>query len=318
MYPMSDSNVRNLKNLEIQFGPLKLKSPVIAASGTFGYGIEFDGLVDFTAFGAIITKAVSLEPRLGNPYPRIAETPSGMLNTIGLENPGVETFIREKLPAASKLGVPIIANLVGDRVDDYAKLAEILESESSLAGMEINASCPNVECGYETFATKPEAIFELVSEVRKRTSKPIITKLSPNVTDIVPIAKAAVDAGSDGLTLINTVLGMSIDIETRKSRVARDHAGLSGRAIRPIAVRIVHQVASKIEIPIIGTGGIYEPEDAIEFFIAGATAVSLGTVNFIDPSRAERITHGITAYLEKHNLDLNELIGSYRGGSESC
>ncbi|HEX9746541.1 MAG TPA: dihydroorotate dehydrogenase, partial [bacterium] len=191
-------------NLETSIGPLKLNSPLVAASGTFGYGIEFEGLVDFNAFGAIITKAVSLEPRPGNPYPRIIETPSGMLNTIGLENPGIDVFLNEKLPKAAELGVPIIANLVGDRVEDYRQLAEILDKENRLSGMEINASCPNVECGYETFATTPEAISELTAAVRNETAKPVIAKLSPNVTDIVPIAKAAMDAGADALTLINT------------------------------------------------------------------------------------------------------------------
>jgi dihydroorotate dehydrogenase (NAD+) catalytic subunit len=298
-------------NLETSIGPLKLNSPLVAASGTFGYGIEFEGLVDFNAFGAIITKAVSLEPRPGNPYPRIIETPSGMLNTIGLENPGIDVFLNEKLPKAAELGVPIIANLVGDRVEDYRQLAEILDKENRLSGMEINASCPNVECGYETFATTPEAISELTAAVRNETAKPVIAKLSPNVTDIVPIAKAAMDAGADALTLINTFLGMAIDIETRKSRIARDHAGLSGRAIRPLAVRIVHQVYSALKVPIIGTGGIYETSDALEFLIAGASAVSTGTINFMDPSRAVSIRTGISEYLVSHNMDLKDLIGSF-------
>ena len=303
-------------DLSIQFGPLALKTPVIAASGTFGYGTEFRGLVDFEAFGAIILKAVSLEPRPGNAYPRIVETPAGMLNTIGLENPGLDVFIREKLPDSSTLGVPLIANLVGDRVSDYAELAEALDGQESIAAIEINASCPNVECGYETFATTQEAISELVAAVREKTKKPVIAKLSPNVTDILPIAEGAVNGGADGLTLVNTFLGMSIDTETRRSRVARDYAGLSGHAIRPIALRIVHEVASSIDIPIIGTGGIYDTSDALEYLIAGATAVSVGTINFIHPGRAMEIADGLREYLRKHDMKMSELIGSYIGANE--
>jgi len=300
-------------DLSVELGPLKLKTPIIAASGTFGYGIEYEGLADFSAYGAIILKAVSLEPRRGNPPPRIVETPAGMLNCIGLENPGVEAFIKEKLPRAARLGVPLIANLVGERVKDYVRLAEILDGENALVALEINASCPNVEHGYSMFSTTPSAIEELVKEVRKATKKPLIVKLSPNVTDIVPLAKASLEAGGDILDLCNTFLGMSICIETGHSRLSRDYGGLSGRAIRPLALRIVHQAVSATNAPIIGTGGIYETSDAIEFFIAGARAVSLGTVQFIHPDQARKIVDELNAYLKTRGISLNQLIGSYRG-----
>ncbi|MCK4719218.1 dihydroorotate dehydrogenase, partial [bacterium] len=251
-------------NLKTRLGPLELRTPVIAASGTFGYGPEFENVTDIEYFGAVTLKAVSLEPRTGNPYPRMVETPSGMLNCIGLENPGVEVFIKEKIPAARKSGVPLIANLVGDKTRDYQELAAILESENDLAALEINASCPNVDHGSLSFAMDSNILGELVAAVREVTSKPLIAKLSPNVTDILPLAEAAVEFGADILNLSNTFLGMSISIDSRKSRLSRDYAGLSGQAIRPIALRIVHQVASKLDIPVIGTGGIYDTTDALE------------------------------------------------------
>ena len=312
---MDESARINSRSLRTRLGPLELKTPLIAASGTFGYGREFEGLTEFEYFGAITLKAVSLEPRAGNAYPRIVETPSGMLNCIGLENPGIEVFVRDKIPDAAKLGVPLIANLVGDRVEDYAKLAGILDREADLAALEINASCPNVDHGYTAFAADRESLGELVRAVRESTAKPLIAKLSPNVTDILPIAQAALDAGADILNLGNTVLGMAIDIETRKSRLSRDYAGLSGHAIRPIALRIVHQVASALSAPIIGSGGTYETSDALEFFIAGASAVSLGTVNFIHPNRAREICMGLAEYLSAHGISLHDLIGSYEGPS---
>ncbi len=300
-------------DLTVLLGPLKLRTPLIALSGTFGYGTELEGLTKFEFLGAITLKAVSLEPRTGNAYPRIVETPSGMLNCIGLENPGLEVFVDEKLPAAAKLDVPLIANLVGDRIEDYVELAESLDNQDDLAALEINASCPNVEHGFLDFAADRNIMYELVHTVRKATSKPLIAKLSPNVTDIVPIAEAAVDAGADVLNLGNTVLGMAIDIETRRSRLSRAYAGLSGRAIRPIALRIVNQVASALDVPIIGSGGVYETTDALEMIIAGASAIGLGTVNFIDPNRAEDICRGISDYLQEHEMTLEELTGSYQG-----
>jgi dihydroorotate dehydrogenase (NAD+) catalytic subunit len=300
-------------DLTTRLGRLTLSTPLIAASGTFGYGVEFQGLTDFSSFGAVILKAVSLEPRIGNAYPRLVETPSGLLNSIGLENPGVEVFLREKLPEASKLDVPLIANMVGDRIEDYVRLAGILDKEPSLAALEINASCPNVDHGYKTFGADTCTLADLVSAVRSVTSKPLIAKLSPNVTDIVPLAQAAVDSGAEILDLVNTFLGMSICIDTRKSRLSRDYAGLSGRAIRPLALRIVHQAASQMDVPIIGSGGIYETSDAIEFFIAGARAVSLGTVNFIHPNRAADIAAELRLYLCSHGTTLDNLVGSYEG-----
>jgi dihydroorotate dehydrogenase (NAD+) catalytic subunit len=303
----------DFSDLTTRLGRLTLKTPVIAASGTFGYGVEFEGLTDFQSFGALILKAVSLEPRTGNAYPRMVETPSGLLNCIGLENPGVDVFVAEKLPEASKLGVPLIANMVGDRIEDYVRLAEILDREDSLSALEINASCPNVDHGYQTFAADTCALADLVSAVRKATSKPLIAKLSPNVADIVPLAQAAVDSGAEILDLVNTFLGMSICIDTRKSRVSRDYAGLSGRAIRPLALRIVHQAASALKVPIIGSGGIYETSDALEFLIAGAIAVCLGTANFIHPNRAADIVAELRLYLCGKGITLENLTGSYKG-----
>jgi dihydroorotate dehydrogenase (NAD+) catalytic subunit len=310
---MPDYPKKSWPGLEVKLGPLFMKTPLIAASGTFGYGTEFDNLAVLDAFGAITLKAVSLEPRTGNPYPRIVETPSGMLNCIGLENPGVDVFLGEILPESLKLGVPLIANLVGDTASDYSTLAKKLDGEAGLVALEINTSCPNVEHGYKAFATDPVALESLVRSVRKSTKKPLIAKLSPNVTDILPLGKAAIDGGADILNLGNTVLGMSICIDTRKSRLSRDYAGLSGRAIRPIALRIVHQAAAELDCPIIGTGGIYTSTDALEFIIAGAHAVSLGTVNFIHPGRATEICDEIARYLEVREITLDELKGSYGG-----
>ncbi len=315
MTPMALSGKPKASTLRVKLGPLELKTPLISASGTFGYGNEFEGLTELQYFGAVTLKAVSLEPRTGNPYPRIVETHSGMINTIGLENRGVEIFLKEKLPEAAALGVPLIANLVGDRIEDYIELASILDKEKSLAALEINSSCPNVQRGYLAFAADCSVMESLVRAVRKATTKPIIAKLSPNVTDILPLAEASINAGADILNLGNTFLAMSIDIETRKSRLSRDYGGLSGRAIRPIALRIVHQVASKLDIPIIGTGGIYETSDALEYLIAGATAISLGTVNFIHPNRAKEICEGIREYLARNGMTLEELTGSYKGAA---
>lgn len=307
-------NESELKSdLAVSLGPLDLRTPFIAASGTFGYGVEFSSFTDLSQFGAITLKAVSMEPRIGNPYPRIVETPSGMLNCIGLENPGVRVFLSEKLPEAAKLNVPLIANLVGDRVSDYVELASILDKQDSLVALEVNASCPNVDHGYLSFGADPDSLFNLVRKVREATDKPLIAKLSPNVTHIVTMAKAAVDAGADILTVANTFLGMSICIETGRSRLSRDYGGLSGRAIRPLALRAVHQIASAMDVPIIGSGGIYEASDAIEFLIAGARALSLGTVNFIQPDRISEICEALRNYLRRRDMKLEQLIGSYKG-----
>jgi len=299
--------------LRTNLGPLELDTPLIAASGTFGYGAEFSDFCDLDCFGAITLKAVSLEARKGNPYPRIVETPSGMLNCIGLENQGIDVFLDEKLHEAVSTGRPLIANLVGDRIDDYAKLAGILDDRTELAALEVNASCPNVDHGFSSFGTDPVVISELIGAVCEKTTKPVIAKLSPNVTDILPIARAAIDGGAAILNLGNTFLGMSICVETRKSRLSRDYAGLSGRAIRPLALRIVHQAATGLDVPIIGTGGIYETTDALEFLIAGAGGLGIGTVNFIYPNRAREMCEGIINYLNDNKLSLVDLIGSYTG-----
>jgi dihydroorotate dehydrogenase (NAD+) catalytic subunit len=260
--------------LSTTLGPVNLASPFIAASGTFGYGSEFDSLADLKSFGAITLKAVSIEPRKGT-------------------------------------------NLVGDRVEDYVKLAGILDGRDELTALEINGSCPNVEHGFLSFAADPVLLGELVAGVRSVAGKPLIAKLSPNVTDILPLARAAMDSGADILNLGNTFLGMSINIDTFESRLSRDYAGLSGRAIRPLAVWIVRQVASQLEIPVIGTGGIYETSDAIEFLIAGASALGLGTVNFIQPNRVKSLADGVAEYLGTRNMSLLDLAGAYKGPSGS-
>ena len=278
-------------------GPLTLRTPIITASGTFGYGKEYDGLVDFSAIGAVTAKGVTLEPRPGNPAPRICETPSGMLNAIGLENPGVDVFIGEKLPWLAERSIPTIANINGTTVDEYAEMARRLTGCEPLVALEVNISCPNVEHGGMEFGRVPEATSEVVSAVRAATDLPVMVKLSPNVTDICLIAKAAVEAGADILSLTNTLLGMSIDVHTRRPHIARGKAGLSGPAIKPVAVRMVHEVYQALpEVPLVGMGGIMTGDDAVEFMLAGASAVGVGTASFVSPSAAADILSGIRDY----------------------
>lgn len=300
-----------LLELQVNIAGVTLKNPVMTASGTFGYGVEFASLLDLNRLGGIIVKGLSLDPSAGNPPPRIVETPCGMLNAIGLENVGIEAFLEEKLPFLTELAPPIFANIYGETMEAYAELADRLDDVEAVAGIEVNISCPNVEAGGMAFGVDPVSAGLVVEGVRKRTSRPVMVKLSPNVTDIVTMARAVVDAGADAISLINTITGMEIDVETRRPKLANVTGGLSGPAIRPIALRMVWQVARVIDVPVIGIGGIMTAEDALAFLIAGATAVQVGTANFVDPTATMTIIDGIETYLEENNIsDVNELIGS--------
>lgn len=287
-----------------------MKNPVMVASGTFGYGEEASKFVDVDKLGAIVTKTITLEEREGNPPPRIVETASGMINSIGLQNKGVKDFIENRLPFLAKFKTPVIANIAGESANEYAELAKILSKEALVKGLEINISCPNVSKGGMFFCFDPKATAELVKTVRKQTSLPLIVKLSPNVTDIAVIAKQAEDAGADAVSVINTLLGMAIDIDKQKSKIGMPTGGLSGPAIKPVAVRMVWQVAQVVKIPIIGIGGIMTGKDAIEFFLAGATAIQVGTANFVDTQAPIKIIDGIKKYLDNHDIgDYKKLIG---------
>jgi len=294
------TKIKTKPNLSVDFAGIKLKNPVLTASGTFGYGEEYADFVDLNRLGGVIVKGISLKPIAGNPPPRIWETPSGMLNAIGLENPGVEVFLREKLPFLRQYDTAVIVNIFGCSVDDYLAVAERLDGAEGVSGIEVNISCPNVKAGGMAFGTDVKATFELLSTVRKATRLPLIAKLSPNVTDVTDFAKAARDAGCDGLSLINTLLGMAIDVRTGKPRLANCTGGLSGPAIRPVAVRMAWQVARAVSLPIIGMGGIVTAEDALEFILAGASAVAVGTANFMNPRATLDVLDGIEAFLAEY------------------
>ncbi|MBI5892214.1 MAG: dihydroorotate dehydrogenase [Deltaproteobacteria bacterium] len=299
-------------NLSVNIAGIHLKNPVMTASGTFGYGEEYSPYVDLNKLGAIIVKGLSLKPRQGNPCPRIVETPAGMLNAIGLQNVGVDVFIKEKLPFLKKYNAPVIANIFGQGIDEYTEVAKRLDG-TGIAGIEINISCPNVKKGGIVFGTNPKEAAKVVRAVKKAASLPIITKLSPNVTDIKIMARAVEDAGSDAISLINTITGMAIDVEKRKPKLANITGGLSGPAIRPIAVRMVWETSKVVKIPIIGIGGIMTANDALEFIIAGAKAVQIGTANFVEPDVTIKILKGIEDYCERHRIkNLMELIGSLK------
>lgn len=298
-------------NVSIDFAGIKLKNPVLTASGTFGYGEEYAEFVDLNKLGGVIVKGISLKPIKGNPPPRIWETPSGMLNAIGLENPGLDVFINEKLPYLRQFDTAVIVNIFGYSLEEYARVAELLDGVPGVAGLEVNISCPNVKAGGMVFGTDLGASFELLSAVRKATDMPLIAKLSPNVTNIVDFAKAAQDAGCDGLSLINTLLGMAIDVRCMKPRLANCMGGLSGPAIRPVAVRIVWQVAKSVQLPIIGMGGIMTGEDALEFILAGASAVAVGTANFVNPHATLDVLAGIESILDEQGIrDIKDIIGA--------
>ena len=298
-------------DLSVEIAGIKLRNPVMTASGTFGYGKEFADYLDLERIGAIITKGLSLRPKAGNQTPRIVETPGGMLNAIGLQNVGIDAFTQEKLPFLRTVNTPVIVNLYGNTLEEYGELAEKLDKLPEVAGLEVNISCPNVKQGGIVFGTDPKAAYEVVSLVRQSTIKPLIVKLSPNVTNVVEMARACVDAGADALSLINTLTGMAIDLQKRRPILANITGGLSGPAIKPVALRMVWQVAQAVEVPLIGIGGIMTASDALEFMLAGATAVQVGTANFLDPSAAQTIADGMEAYLEANGIsDVKELIGA--------
>ena len=307
---MRKITVKSKPDLSVEFAGIKLKNPVLTASGTFGYGEEFAEFVDLNKLGGIIVKGISLKPIQGNPPPRIWETPAGMLNAIGLENPGVEVFLSEKLPYLRKFDTAVIVNMFGYTLEDYVAVAERLEGASGIAGIEVNISCPNVKAGGMAFGTDVRSTSELLSAIRKATRLPLIAKLSPNVTDVTAFAKAARDAGCDGLSLINTLLGMAIDVRCRRPRLANCTGGLSGPAIKPIAVRMVWQVAKAVDLPIIGMGGIMTGEDALEFMLAGASAVAVGTANFVNPRATLDVVEGMESLLREQGIDdVKEIIG---------
>ena len=298
-------------NTRIDIGGLKLKNPVMTASGTFGYGREFEDLIDLNRLGAIIVKGLSLEPSKGNPPLRIVETRCGMLNAIGLENVGLEAFVKEKIPFLQKLTTPTLVNIYGKTKEEYAELAARLEDVEAISGIEVNISCPNVKAGGAAFGAYPQTAAEVVKAVRSKTTRLLVVKLSPNVIDVVGIARSVEAAGADSISLINTITGMAIDLETRRPKLANITGGLSGPAIKPIALRMVWQVAQSVKIPVIGVGGIMNAKDALEFLIAGAAAVQIGTANFINPRATLDVIEGIESYLiEKEISDISEIIGS--------
>lgn len=302
--------------LEVEVGRIRMKNPVMTASGTFGYGEEFSPFIDLNKLGAMVLKGITLKPKMGNPLPRISETPSGILNSVGLQNVGVEILIKEKLPYLQKFNTPVIINFSGDTIGEYVKLAGKLgevSAETEIAGLEVNISCPNVKKGGMEWGTNPQSTYRLVNEIRKVTNLPLIVKLSPNVTDIRVIAQAAEEAGADAISLINTLVGMAIDINSRQPMLANIRGGLSGPAVKPVALWLVWQVFNTVDIPIIGMGGIMDAQDAVEFIIAGATSVSIGTASFINPHVTIDIIEGIEKYLIDNEIeDINEVVGSLK------
>lgn len=297
-------------NLEINIGSMEMKNPVTVASGTFGYGPEYAELVDINILGAITVKGISPEEHLGNATPRTYETSNGMLNAIGLPGPGAAGFIDKYIPFLSAFNTPVIVNIWGKTIDDYGKVVDMLDSEKGIHAYEINLSCPNIKEGGSAFGTDVNIFKEVIELVRSKTNKPIIPKLAPNVSNIGLFAKAAEDAGADALAIMNSFPAMAINIKTKKPTLANGSGGLSGPAIKPIAVKLVWDASQVTNLPIIGMGGIFEPEDAIEFFLAGATSVAIGTANFIDPSTAVRVIDGIESYLIKNNCSsIYDIIG---------
>jgi dihydroorotate dehydrogenase (NAD+) catalytic subunit len=298
-------------NLSVDIGGIKLKNPVMTASGTFGYASEFEHLLDLNRLGAFVVKGLSLEPSKGNPPPRIVETACGMLNAIGLENVGLEAFKKTKLPLLEGVKTPIFVNIYGKSVAEYAELAARLEDIGDVSGIEVNISCPNVKSGGIAFGGYPETAAEVVRAVRKRSTRPMMVKLSPNVTDITEIARSVEAEGADSISLINTITGMAIDVETRRPKLANITGGLSGPAIKPVALRMVWQVAQVVKVPVIGIGGIMTAKDALEFLIAGAAAVQIGTANFINPHTAIDIIDGIEAFMVERDIsDIADIIGT--------
>jgi dihydroorotate dehydrogenase (NAD+) catalytic subunit len=305
----------SIPDLRVKIGTLTLDNPVMTASGTFGYAREFEPLMNLRRLGAIIVKGISLHPRAGNPPPRIVETACGMLNAIGLQNVGVEQFIKEKMGYLGNLSVPIIVNILGDSLEEYREITERLCHCSAVAAIEVNISCPNVKKGGVAFGTDPAMAANVTRVVKKASTVPVIVKLSPNVTDIAAIAVAVEEGGADAISLINTLIGMAVNLKTRRPELANVIGGLSGPAIKPVALRMVYQVARAVRIPVIGIGGIETAEDALEFMLAGATAIQVGTANFINPRASEEVVEGITQYALQENLhSIREMIGALKIG----
>ena len=297
--------------LNTKIGSLELKNPVMTASGTFGYGTEYADFMDINRLGAIIVKGTTLHARQGNAYPRMAETPSGMLNAVGLQNKGVDYFVDHIYPEVRKFQTNVIVNVSGSCIEDYAETASIINTLDDIPAIELNISCPNVKQGGMAFGVKPESAAQVVAAVRKAYGKTLIVKLSPNVTDITEIARAVEGAGADSVSLINTMLGMAIDAEKRRPILSTITGGMSGPAVKPVALRMVWQVAKAVKIPVIGLGGICSATDAIEFLLAGASAVQIGTANFIDPAISEKVVNGIEDYLTRHGFgSVQEIIGA--------
>jgi len=298
-------------DLSVQIGSLRLKNPLIAASGCFGYGVEYADVVDLSSLGAIVSKGLFLKAREGHRAPRIVETPSGMLNAIGLQGIGAKRFVDEKMPELRARRATVIVNVCGTTIDEYAEVSRIVSEAEGVGAIELNISCPNIKEGGIQFGCSLDGTFAVVSAVRKVTRLPVIPKLTPNVTDVASFARAAEDAGADAVSLVNTFLAMVIDIETRKPKISNGVGGLSGPAIRPIAVRMVHECRETVKIPVIGMGGIMDARDALEFMIAGANAVQIGTANFVDPFIWTKVLDGICQYGARHNIErLGDLVGS--------
>jgi dihydroorotate dehydrogenase (NAD+) catalytic subunit len=302
-------------DLSVDVGRLRLRNPVLTASGTFGYGLEFTPFLDLASLGGIVVKGLSPRPRRGTPPPRIVETPSGMLNAIGLQNVGVDAFVAEKLPALRAHDTAVVANVFGETVAEYAEVCRKLDDAEGVAAVELNVSCPNVECGGIVFGQDPAAVAEVTRACRRATRLPLWVKLSPNVTDIRVFARAAEGEGADAVSLVNTFVGMAVDVERRRPVLANGSGGLSGPAIRPLAVWLTWQVARSVRIPVIGMGGIATAHDALEFLLAGATAVQVGTANFIRPDAAVAVARGIEAHLAAHGIgSVREIVGSLQSG----
>ncbi len=298
-------------DLRVNIGSLELQNPVMTASGTFGYAREFENLVNLHRLGGVVVKGISLAPRAGNPPPRIVETPCGMLNAIGLQNVGVKRFIKEKMTYLRAINVPVIVNILGDTVEEYREITRRLADTEGIAALEVNISCPNVKKGGVAFGNDPGMAAAVTSAVKEVSTVPVMVKLSPNVSDVTKVACAVEDGGADSVSLINTLIGMAIDLETRKPVLANVIGGLSGPAIKPVALRMVYQVAQVVKIPVIGIGGIDCTEDALEFLLAGASAIQVGTANFVNPRVSEDIVDGMNSYVKKNKLDsIRDLIGA--------
>src|SRR3954466_5933495 len=305
-------------DLSVRIGKLTLKNPLIAASGCFGYGVEYADVVDLSTLGAIVSKGLFLEEREGHPAPRIVETPAGMLNAIGLQGIGARRFVSEKLPELRARNATVIVNVCGTTIDEYVEVSRIMSDADGVAAIELNISCPNIKEGGIQFGCSLGGTFDVVNAVRKVTRLPVIPKLTPNVTDVASFARAAEDAGADAVSLVNTFLAMVLDVETRRPKISNVVGGLSGPAIRPIAVRMVYECRQMVKIPILGMGGIADARDALEFMIAGANAVQIGTANFVDPFIWPKLLEGIQAYLERHQVErITDLVGTVHGSTTS-